>query len=146
MNVCFKSWIRQQYKILLLTSVIALVHDNVSAQKIVIVTATDYCKTITQDDIKKLYKGEITRVENNQLLFLDHPVNSQVYQDFIKQCFNTSATEIQKYWQRVKLESGKTPPKFLPEAFLPKALKSMKGSISYYYEGQVPEGLFLISQ
>lgn len=114
-----------------------------AAQKVLLVTATDYCKTITREEMLKLYKGEANRGPD-ALLFLDHQVSTKVYQDFIRQYFNNSPAEMQKYWQEAKLKTGKLPPKFLPEAFLPKALKSMKGSISYYYEGQVPEGLLVI--
>lgn len=118
---------------------------STSAQKVVLVTATEYCQQISQEDAKRIYKGELNRVNNNALIFLDHQVNTQVYKDFLQQYFNVSVSEMQKYWQQAKMQSGKTPPKFLPEPFLPKALKSIKGSISYYYEGQVPDGLIPIS-
>jgi len=132
------------YRCLLVVVLSALGQQIVWAQRVVIATATDYCATLKREDILRLYRMQTSLVDGKAASFLDHQSNTQIYKDFIRQYFDMSEQAMSQYWQQLKLQQGKLPPKFLPEAFLVKAIKSVKGSISYYYEGQVPEGLTVV--
>ena len=115
-----------------------------SGQKVVIVTSDQSLTSISKSEVRDLYKGNIFELKGNPASFLDHQRTLQVYKDFIDQFFGMTPDEMNDYWTQEKLQSGKRPPKFLPDSFLPKALLSIKGSISYYYEGQVPSGLIVV--
>ncbi len=111
------------------------------SQNIVIVSGTDYVTKITKEELKQLYEGDLSKINNQSVSFLDHERNMPIYIDFIKQYFNMTEDEMKQFWVDKKLESGKRAPKFLPEGFLPKALISIKGSVSYYYENEIPDGV-----
>lgn len=114
-------------------------------KKIVIVTSASYVKNITYSQLLAIYNGNITEYNNGPVSFLDHDRNTQVYKDFVKQYFNLTDEQMMQYWEKMKLEKGKRPPKFLPEGLLAKALVTIKGSISYYYEGTIPSGLTIVN-
>lgn len=114
-------------------------------QNVVIVTSDPALISISKNEVLELYKGNISSLKGNPASFLDHQRTLQVYNDFIDQFFGMAPDQMNEFWVQEKLQSGKRPPKFLPDNFLPKALLSIKGSISYYYEGQVPEGLTVVT-
>jgi hypothetical protein len=111
------------------------------SQNVIIVSGTDYVTSMKKTDLIKLYQGESIILENKKITFLDHERDTKIYTDFIKQYFDMTPEQMQDFWVKMKLQSGKKAPKFLPKSFLPKALGSIKGSVSYYYEGEVPPNL-----
>ena len=113
-------------------------------KNIVIVTGTDYISHMTFSQLLAIYNGNITEIESGPISFLDHEQKTQIYKDFVKQYFNLTPEQMQQYWEKMKIDKGKRPPKFLPDGLLSKAIPTIKGSISYYYEDAVPAGLRVI--
>lgn len=113
-------------------------------KKIVIVTGTDYVEHITVEQLKLLYKGELKDLNGKPVSFLDHDRTSDLYVDFLNSFFGLTPEQMKEYWVNAKLNKGKNPPKFLPDNLLPKAVGTIKGSVSYYYEGEVPPNLKVV--
>ena len=133
------------HRLLILITIFFITDTYTNAQKnVVIVSATESIQSIKKLDVMKAYQGGEVMLMGNKVNFLDHARDQQVYKDFIKQYFNMTPEDMQEFWKKMKL-SGKNAPKFLPDSFLPKALISIKGSISYYYEGEIPAGIHIVN-
>ena len=133
-------WLKKLLVLFLLTYSLSAYCQN----SVVIVTGTNYIDVLTIGQLMNIYKGDVTEISNGVVSFLDHDRNTQIYKDFLKQYFNLTDEQMQKYWEKMKLEKGTRPPKFLPDAFLAKALITIKGSISYYYENKLPPNVTVV--
>lgn len=85
---------------------------------------------ITVEDIKKAYKGEISKIHGKDVILYEPPLDSQCKKIFIEKFLGMDVESYRKIWL-VKLMGGNPIPKVAKEDEIVKKVSSQEGAVGY---------------
>jgi len=109
-----------------------LVIITLSAEKLVLITNRDNSiKSLTRDDIKRIYLKKRRFWGEMKLTTLNLPPDSTLRQDFEKNILGMSAKELENYWMRQHYRGQRPPYRLKSSQSVLIFVKKVKGAIGY---------------
>ncbi len=97
-------------------------------------------ENISVDELRDLFlKKRRHHSDGKKAIPVHQPESSAIRQAFNARVLEMSVAQEERYWQKEKIRSGKTPPPAFGNTL--RAVFSMKGAIGYVYRAQYKQGV-----
>lgn len=99
--------------------------------------------TISVDDVRKLYRGEISKVHGKEVVLYEPPLENPVKKLFIEKVLGLDIESYRRIWL-VKLMGGSPVPKVMKDEDIIKAVSSQETALGYVKSLNQTEGIKFI--
>ncbi|WP_328594397.1 type 2 periplasmic-binding domain-containing protein [Alcanivorax sediminis] len=122
-----------------------LVSITAMADPVVVVGAESSISSLSQNQVRQIFNGQLRRVSGVSVKPLDLPGSNGTRELFYQQAMGKSAEQMKSYWARMIFTGRGMPPREVSsEREMGMLLGSDPGFIGYLDEARVPSGLKVV--
>ncbi len=116
-------------------------------QLVIVVSKNSKMRTISFQDLKRLYMGDrLSGPNGERLLPLNQPNGSSARTDFEHKVLGMDPDEVGRYWIDRKIRGQSGPPRAVsPIDRLKAAIKQVDGTLTYLHSNDVVDGMKVLS-